>query len=467
MVVLVGVFEVVLGLFGLGRLTRFVSYSVMTGLLLGIAFLIVLSQLPAVTGYSPASGSTLDRTAELLANLDRVHVPSLGVGLLALVLAMTLLRTRLGGLGTLAAIAVPSALAAVLGLDDVTLVRDVGDIPRGFPAVFVPSLSLITADVVSGALAVATILLVQSAGVSQSVSSQGGTPVSVSRDFIAQGAANLASGLLRGLPVGGSLGATALNRMSGARTRLAPVTPGLWVFTLVLLVPGLVSYIAMPTLGALLISATVSTLQPREALSIWNTGWAPRVAALATFFATLTLPIQAAVGIGIVLTAIMYLGAASSDVSVVELVERPDGRIEERRPRKQLASEAVTVLDVHGHLFFAGARMLERLLPRVADARDPVLVLRLRGRSRVGATLVDVLSDYADLLRAVNGRLYLTGVGPEIHAQLVRSGKLGLIGPVRLYEATPVRGESTRAALADAESWLVKRGDGKRLDAAG
>jgi sulfate permease, SulP family len=466
MVLLVGVFEIVLGVFGFGRLTRFVSYSVMTGLLIGIAVVIVLSQLQTVTGYSPASGSTLGRTAELLANLDRVHVPSLGVALLALVLAMTLPRTRLGGLGTLAAIAVPSALAVLLGLDGVALVRDVGEIPRGIPAVFLPSLSLITADVVTGALAVATILLVQSAGVSQSVSSQGGTPISVSRDFIAQGAANLASGLLRGLPVGGSLGATALNQLSGARTRLAPVTSGLWVAAIVLLVPRLVSYIAMPTLGALLISASLSTIQPREALSIWNTGWAPRGAAVATVLATLTLPIQAAVGIGIALTAVMYLSAASSDVSVVELVERPDGRIVEHRPRKQLASEAVTVLDVYGHLFFAGARTLERLLPRVGDARNPVLVLRLRGRSRVGATLVDVLSDYADRLRAVNGRLYLTGVGPEIHAQLVRSGKLGLTGPVRLYEATPVRGESTRAALADAESWLVKRADDERLDTA-
>jgi SulP family sulfate permease len=465
MVLLVGILEIVLGVFRFGRLTRFVSYSVMTGLLIGISVLIVLSQLPTMTGYSPSSGSTLHRTADLLGNLDGIHLPSLGVGLFALVLAITLPRTRLGGLGTLAAIAIPSALVALLGLDDVTLVRDVADIPRGIPTIFVPSPSLLTADLMSGALAVAAILLVQSAGVSQSVSGRDGVAVSASRDFIAQGAANLASGLLRGLPVGGSLGATALNHVSGARTRLAPICSGLWVAAIVLISPGLVSSIAMPTLGALLIAATTSTIRPHEALSIWNTGWPPRVAAVTTFLATLTLPIQAAVGIGIALNAVMYLTAASGDVSVVELVERPDGRIEERRPRKELASAAVTVLDVHGHLFFAGARTLERLLPRVAGAGNPVIVLRLRGRSRVGATLVDVLSDYAEQLRAANGRLYLTGVGPEIHAQIRHSGKLSLAGPVRLYEATPVRGESTRAALADATSWLVKLGDRDRVDA--
>jgi SulP family sulfate permease len=466
MVLLVGVFEIVLGVLRFGRLTRFVSYSVMAGLLIGIAVLIVLSQLPTVAGYSPASGSTLHRTADLLANLDRIHLPSLGVALLTLVLAITLPRTRLGALGTLAAIAIPSALVVLLGLDEVTLVRDVGDIPGGIPTLFLPSPSLLTADLVSGALAVATILLVQSAGVSQSVSGGDRARVSASRDFLAQGAANLVSSVVRGLPVGGSLGATALNHVSGGGTRLAPISSGLWVAAIVLIAPGVVSYIAMPTLGTLLIVATMSTIQPREAVSIWNTGWAPRVAAVTTFAATLTLPIQVAVGIGIALTAVMYLSAASGDVSVVELVARSDGRIEERRPRGELASHQVMVLDVYGHLFFAGARTLERLLPRVAGARHPVIVLRLRGRSHVGATLLEVLADYADELRAADGRLYLAGVAPEVHAQIRRSGKLRLTGPVRLYEATTVRGEATRAALADAESWLVQLRDRERVDAA-
>jgi sulfate permease, SulP family len=64
-----------------------------------------------------------------------------------------------------------------------------------------------------------------------------------------------------------------------------------------------------------------------------------------------------------------------------------------------------------------------------------------------------VLSDYADDLQAVNGRLSLAGVNEGVYDQLVRTGKLR--SPVQVYRATPVVGESTRAALADAQAWLV------------
>jgi len=166
----------------------------------------------------------------------------------------------------------------------------------------------------------------------------------------------------------------------------------------------------------------------------------------------------------VALSALLYVYASSADVSVVELVARPDGRIEEREPPKRLPSDRVTVLDVYGHLFFAGARTLERRLPTPQDAERPVVILRLRGRTAVGATLVEVLSNYADRLREANGRLYLTGLSEEAYEHVARTGKLRLSGPVRAYEATPIVGESTRKALADAQTWLVGQGSGAPTD---
>ena len=174
-----------------------------------------------------------------------------------------------------------------------------------------------------------------------------------------------------------------------------------------------------------------------------------------TFVAMLFLPIQAADGFGVGLSALLYISRSSTDVSVVELVERDDGQIEERHPPKKLPSEAVIVLDVYGHLFYAGARTLERLLPRPMDASRPVVVLRLRGLTSTGATLLDVLSDYASELASKGGRLYLTGLKPEVHEQINRTNRLDLSGPVTLVEATATRGESTRRAVAESQAWLV------------
>lgn len=458
MVVLIGAFQILFGFAGAGRLTRFVSYSVMTGFIIGIAVLTILSQFPTVSGYEPAEGGNkVTQAIDVLVHLGSVDPWSLATGAIALVLALLLPRTIFGNYGRLAAIIIPSVLLVLFNLDSVQVVRNVGEIPGGVPMPHLPRLSAVSFDVVTGALAVAVVILVQGAGVSQSVPNPDGSRRSLSRDFIAQGAANAASGLFRGLPVGGSLSTTALTVISGARSRWAAIFAGLWMALLVIVFPGPVSYVAMPALGMLLIIASVSTIQPSEALSIWNTGWPSRLAGVTTLLTTLLLPIQAAVGIGVVLSALLYVNQSSTDVSVVELVKRPDGMLEEHKAPKQLQSNKATVLDIYGHLFFAGARTLQRLLPNPKGSENPVVILRLRGRTNLGATLVEVLTNYADKLQEVHGRLYLTGIGEGAYEQIVRTGKLRLTGPVRVYEATSVRGESTQEAYADAKTWLVAK----------
>jgi MFS superfamily sulfate permease-like transporter len=186
-------------------------------------------------------------------------------------------------------------------------------------------ISDLTVNLLTGSLAVAIIIVVQGAGVSQSVPNLDGTRRSTSRDFVAQGAANVASGFFRGLPVGGSLGTTALSVVSGARTRWAAIFAGLWMAAIVAIFPGLVSYIAMPALGALLMVASARTIKLIEMTSIWNAGWTSRLAIVTTFLATLFLPIQVAVGIGTVLSALLHLYQESTDVSVVD--NTPDAQL--------------------------------------------------------------------------------------------------------------------------------------------
>ena len=123
---------------------------------------------------------------------------SLALAVLTLVLAVVLPLTKLGNFGRLLAIVVPSVLVVLFSLGSVQIVRDVGEIPQGVPTPVMPSFFDVTFDVVTGAVAVAAIILVQGAGVSQSVPNPDGSRRSMSRDFIAQGAANVASGFFRG-----------------------------------------------------------------------------------------------------------------------------------------------------------------------------------------------------------------------------------------------------------------------------
>jgi sulfate permease, SulP family len=313
-------------------------------------------------------------------------------------------------------------------------------------------------SLVTGALAIAAIVLVQGAGVAEAAPNPGDARPNPNQDIIAQGAGNLAAGFFRGIAVGGSVGQTALNVSAGARTRWATIWSGVWMLVILAIFSGLVAKIAVPTLGAILIFAAIGSLRPGEITSIMRTGRGSQVAVITTFAATLFLPVAAAVGIGVALSLLLQLNQEAMDLAVVELIPRDDGRFEERPPPATLTSHHVTVLDVYGSLLYAGARTLGAHLPDPASARSPVVVLRLRRRTSLGATFVKVVADYADRLAAADGRLYLSGLEPSLTERLSRTGHLD--GPVRTFEATPIVGESTQAAYLDAGAWLVTRHDG-------
>ncbi|MBK0402689.1 SulP family inorganic anion transporter [Adhaeribacter sp. BT258] len=460
LVVLIGVFQAVLGLLGQGRLIRFVSFSVMTGFLTGISVLLVMSQLPTATGYKPEGDNSIVQTFNLFRNIDQVHLVSAGMAALTILLAILLQKTPVKKFFALIAIAIPSLLVYILNIEDVRVVQDIGDITGGFPKPVIPPFSAISFDIITGALAVALVILIQGAGVSQNVPNQNDPRKNDSRDFIAQGAANIASGFFQGLPVGGSLGTTAINVLARAQTRWASIFSGIAMTLVVVFFSGIVAHTVMPSLGAMLILAGIRSIKLSDISSTWNSGWKSWPSYLAmtvTFVATLILPIPMAVGIGVFLSAFLYVTRSSTAITLVELRRREDGGIEEHKAPRKLKGDQVTVLNVYGNLFFGGAATLGHLLPKPVKVQNPVVVLRLRGRKHLGATLVSVLAEYAAQLEEANGRLYLTGISEQVNQEVEHSNKLHLNGPIRAFKAEPVLGRSTHNAVEDAEAWLVEK----------
>jgi SulP family sulfate permease len=457
LVILVGAVLVAAGLMRLGRYTRFVSYSVMTGFLTGIAVNIVCGQLGDLTGVSAKGAFPLAKAVDVLVHPGRIDLASLLTGLGALAILVVLTRTRIAVFSALIALIIPTMVVVLAGVRSVARVGDAGEIPGGVPAPHLPDFRFLSLSLVTGALAIAAIVLVQGAGVAEAAPNPGDAQPDPNQDIIAQGAGNLAAGFFRGIVVGGSVGQTALNVTAGARTRWATIWSGVWLLVILAAFSGLVAKIAAPTLGAILIFAGVGSIRPGEILTILRTGHISQIAVIATFAATLFLPVVAAVGIGVALSLLLQLNQEAMDLAVVELIPRDDGRFEERPPPATLTSRHVTVLDVYGSLLYAGARTLQTRLPDPAGTVSPVVVLRLRRRTSLGATFVKVVGDYAERLADAGGRLYLTGLDPGLTEQLHRTGQLG--GPVRTFEATPVVGASTDAAYRDAEEWLVKTRD--------
>jgi SulP family sulfate permease len=301
---------------------------------------------------------------------------------------------------------------------------------------------------------VAVIGLVQGAGVSQGTPNPNGQYPNVSRDFVGQGAANIATSLVGGIPAGGSVSGTVLIMGAGAKSRWGNIFVGLFVALILFLAGPLVERVPMPALAALLIVAGFQGLRVEQAVIAWKTGRISKLVMLVTFLATLIFPLQFAVLLGVALSILLNTIRQGNKVVVTQWVLQAQGFPLEQPPPKRLPSHQLTLLHVYGSLFFAAAKNIEEMLPAVGDATRAVVAINLRGISEIGSTYMTVLQRYSQALQGRQGKLMLVGVDPLVRDQLAKTGMLAVIGDENVFMATPQIGEALNQAVAAANAWI-------------
>ena len=162
-----GVFQTLLGVLGLGTLTKFVSNSVMTGLLTGVAVLVILGQLWDFFGYAGTGESKVEKTADLLSHFGNIDVPTTIIGLCSIGLMIGLGFTKFAKFNLLVALAAVTLMAWLMDKPTVALVSSLGEIPRSLPSIEVPRLGSVTSMAAAG-VAVGVVGLLQAAGGSYS-----------------------------------------------------------------------------------------------------------------------------------------------------------------------------------------------------------------------------------------------------------------------------------------------------------
>jgi len=458
---LTGLAMLAAGAFRLGSALRFVSKAVMVGFINAVGVNIVLGQLANFTGYAPDGPNRVVRALATLARPGAVHLPTLLIGVGTIALIVLLERTRVGALGLVVAVVVTSAAVAVLGLSGVSTLGDLGEIPRTLPTPQLPVLALIPVLIIP-ALSLAFVGLVQGASISANFPNPDGSYPDVSRDFIGQGVANVAAGVLRGMPVGGSLSASSLNQAAGARSRLSLLVAGVVMAVVVVGFGGLVGSVAMPALAGLLILVGYRTIKPSDIRSVWLTGPVQKVVLVVTFALTMVIPLQYAVLVGVGLSVVLHVVRQSNQV-VIKLRQRnAEGHVLELDPPAVLPADEVVLLQPYGSLFFAAAPVFESLLPTPTTAStNSVVILRLRGRDDLGTTFMDVLGRYADALAAVGSKLVLVSTNDYIEEQLDVAGVTAKIGPSNVYRADLRVGAAMDRADADARAWIARDQPGR------
>ncbi len=188
---------------------------------------------------------------------------------------------------------------------------------------------------------------------------------------------------------------------------------------------------------------------------MWKTG-ATQKAVLATSFAlTMVIPLQYAVLAGVGLSVILHVVRQSNQITIKRWRLDPDGNLIETDPPAQLPAGEVVALQPYGSLFFAAAPVLESQLPAPADAAgNSVVILRLRGRTDLGTTFMDVLRRYAQTLKASGSKLVIVSASERIQEQLRMTGVTDLIAPENIYTGDERVGATLKRAYADATAWI-------------
>src|SRR5512136_2299139 len=322
---LAGVFMLVAGLLKLGFLTRFISNAVLRGFLTGIGVNIILGQLGDFTGYSSEYSNKVVKAIDTFLHLGQLDYQVLLVGVVTIVLVAA------------------SALVPLLNLTTVPLVSSLGAMPDRLPRPVLPDFAFLP-GLIAPAFALTIIALAQSAGISQAYANPDGKYPNPSQDFTGQGAANLAGALVQGLPAGGSLGGTALLVKGGAQSRWANIFTALSAAIIILLFGDLIGKIALSALAGLLMVVGFQTIKFREINKIWRTSTRARWLMIATFIATLIVPLQFAIFFGVAASFAIFAYRESESTTIVEVATNEAGVPIEQPAPKTLPSNKVTAL---------------------------------------------------------------------------------------------------------------------------
>ncbi|MGC9359396.1 MAG: SulP family inorganic anion transporter [Anaerolineae bacterium] len=451
-----GFLVLLIGALRLGGIIRYVSNAVLTGFLAGAGLLIIINQLSSLLGVQQPHGESPYRVLwHAISHIPQAHIPTVVTAIVSIGILLGLRRLSRKLPSSLLAMVIAGGLVALMGWSHqgVRLVRDLGII-EGAPIQWhIPSLELDQLpDLVPGSLAVALLMLVESLSIAKAIGLSSGQRIDPSRQCVAVGLSSLTAGLTRGVVSSSSISRTVVNHGTGARTRVSGVVAGLAVLAITLAFGGLIGYIPMAALAGIVVVWAASIVNRHHLAQTWASGASSRIVLVATFLATMILPLHLAIYLGTVLSIGIYL-YESSQLHLSYLRINTNGDIVERKLDQILDEQPViAIVNIDGALFFGAVEALERRMDQILDAGVSVVILRLRRTHLATSTAISALDYLVKRARELGILLLISGVSPEMQAKLEATGVERMLQDQCVFPATEMLFESTRQALAYAQS---------------
>jgi SulP family sulfate permease len=432
-----GAMLMALGLLRLGTYVKFIPYPVTVGFTAGIGVIILLSQVRELLGLrlgGPEPAEVLPKLAALAAALPTINPAAVGVAVLGIAVILGLKRLRPGWPGMLVAVALCSLLAWAFALPVETIGSRFGGIPGGLPA---PRLPEATPERIVAVLpdALAFTLLGAIESLLSAVVADGmtGRRHRSNCELVAQGVANIASGLFGGICVTGTIARTATNVRSGAVGPVSGMLHAVFLLAFMLLAAPLAAFIPLAALAAVLAVVAWNMVERHAIAALVRASRGDGVVLFATMALTVLRDLTEAIVVGVALGTVLFLNRMAQAVSVEahepgrRIVEEDsaDSRGAARTPYDPggATDPDLVVYRISGAFFFGTAGTVGAVLDRIADGAR-TLVLDFSAVPILDSTAANVIEGFLRKAERGGARIVITGATPPIrhvlHSQGVR-----------------------------------------------
>lgn len=458
LLLLVGLIQILAAFFKLGRLTHFVSHSVIVGYVAGVALALVINQLFSLLGVPvPADLTSLyERGIYVATHLQEVNWPTGVVGIICLLMLLGLRRWNRhipAGAIMLAFVALCTylfeyGLTYLMTIDfhwfdphwlgDILMqINLVGDIKGDgiFPPFGWPHFNTgIMNNLLPLAFAIALLSVIETISASKSIAANSGQRLAVNQEIFGLGLGNLFSSFIGALPVSGSLSRSAISYENGAKTRLASVVNSVAVAFVLLAFAFLVRRIPTTAFAALLIVSAAHIVNFKQLFLCVKATRSDAFVLLVTFASCIFFSLDMAFYIGVVMSITLYLKKAAVP-QLAEFTVDEEGNLHSiehchlHEPRK------IRFVKVEGELFFGAADLFHTALKSVAedDTTTKILILQLKNARDIDATACLALQQLFDYLKGSNRHLIACGLTHQIWDVLSDSGMIDIIGKPNLF----------------------------------
>jgi len=426
---MVGSIQILIAVFRLGDLTRYISESVILGFMSAASVLLAVGQIGNAMGvHDRGTGAqhVLYRLWLTLARGDQYNLRAIGITIVTLVLAVgfrkLVRRYRLPQLDMLAAL-VLVAVAAYLfgwtipGAHGKTVIAVAGTVPASLPSFHIPAVKLSWAgDLASNSLAIAFLGLLEALSIAKSIANQTGQKFDFNKQCMAEGLANLTGGFFRCLPGSGSLSRSAINFQAGAVTRFSGIVTASAVALSVLAFAPLARFVPKPALAALLLLTATRLIDPKRIVYTIRATSIDTAVLVLTAITGLAFGLDQAILVGVAVSVLLFVPRAAK-LKANELVVDDEGVVRGRISDDPSCS-AFILEDLEGELFFGAAPELERyfteLTQRTRAEGVHYIVLRVKRVRNPDVVCLELLEHFLKSSERAGITVLLAGARPDL-----------------------------------------------------